>query len=151
MVSSCEQAPRRVERLSPDVARRDASVSQFETPGVDQRFPRSRRLTRRRQFLDVYERGRRLGSSSFTLFCLPNTIGRLRLGLTVPRKVGNAVFRNRVKRVLRDIFRRYQPPGDLSLDLVINAHRAFGRSTSQQIERELIHAIGRIADRGKRS
>jgi ribonuclease P protein component len=149
MASSCERARKRAGRSSPGVVGKDASASQSEPPAVDQRFPRSRRLTRRRQFLEVYKRGRRQGSSSFTLFFLPNTVGYFRLGLTVPRKVGNAVHRNRAKRVLRDIFRRHLPTVDPSLDLVINAHRAMAGRTSQQIERELIAAVGRIADRGK--
>ena len=149
MVSSFGCAHGEAGRLSPGGAGKDASASQSEAPRFGQRFPRCRRLTTRRQFLGVYRRGRRLGCSSFTLFCLPNSVGYFRLGLTVPRKVGKAVRRNRVKRVLRDAFRRYRPTDQLALDLVVDAHPGISGRTSSQIEREFLDAIEKIARRGR--
>ncbi len=57
------------------------------------------------------------------MFGLPNEEGGPRLGITVTRKVGNAVRRNRIKRVFREIFRQNLHQLDAALDLVINAHR----------------------------
>ena len=49
--------------------------------------------------------GKRFHSRSFTLFILPNGLERIRLGLSVSSRTGNAVRRNRTKRLLREFFR----------------------------------------------
>jgi ribonuclease P protein component len=63
--------------------------------------------------------------------------------------VGKAVRRNRIKRVLREAFRRHRPTDELALDLVVNAHPGISGRTSSQIEREFLDAIGKIARRGR--
>ncbi len=69
------------------------------------RLPKSAHLTLRREFLAVQERGRKLHSSAYVVLALPNALGCARLGVTVSRRVGNAVVRNRVKRWAREAFR----------------------------------------------
>ncbi len=128
-----------------DVAERVASVSRSEIPVADQRFPRSCRLTARRQFLEVYRRGRKARRPLFLVFGLPNEVGRCRLGITVTRKVGGAVARNRIKRVLRDLFRRNQATFDCPMDLVVNGQRAVLSMPAQRIEREFLSAIAELA------
>ena len=130
---------------SPGAAGKDASVSPSESPELDQRFSRSRRLTTRRQFLAVYDGGVRQGSSHLALFGLPNSVGCSRLGITVPKKVGKAVRRNRIKRVLREVFRRASIAG--SLDLVVNAHPQADQRTARELEVEFLDLIRRIQRR----
>ncbi|MGH9394813.1 MAG: ribonuclease P protein component [Terriglobales bacterium] len=75
-------------------------------------WPPSRRLLRRADFLAIYDQGMRRGSPHFTLF------GRLRrpcadraadrFGITVTRKLGNAVVRNRLRRRTRELLRRLE-------------------------------------------
>jgi ribonuclease P protein component len=72
------------------------------------------------------------------LFGLPNDLDHCRLGLTVSRKVGCAVVRNRVKRMLREIFRKRCQSVHPSFDLVVNARPGIARRDSGQLERELI-------------
>lgn len=120
-------------------------VGNGSPPDPDQRFPRSLRLTARRQFLAVYEGGYRVRSASFTLFGLRNDVGHCRLGITVTRKIGGAVVRNRVKRVVRDIFRRRRAEYDMPVDLVVNAHRSIVVRESRELEQELLSALRRLA------
>ena len=115
--------------------------------GVDRRFPRSCRLTTRRQFLTVYAEGRRVASKSFTFFGLPNSAETCRLGITVTRKVGGAVRRNRIKRRLRDVFRRNRAQLTPGFDLVINAHASIDVGDSAAIEAEFLRTFGRLARR----
>jgi len=129
---------------SPGAAGKDASVSPSESPELDQRFSRSRRLTTRRQFLAVYDGGVRQGSSHLALFGLPNSAGCSRLGITVPKKVGKAARRNRIKRVLREVFRRNRASIAGSLDLVVNAHPQAGQRTARELEVEFLDLIRRI-------
>jgi ribonuclease P protein component len=67
---------------------------------------RRNRLSRSRDFDDVYRRGRSVSTRFLTLywFTREEPVGAPRLGLAVPREVGNAVVRNRIKRQLRELF-----------------------------------------------
>jgi len=67
---------------------------------------RRNRLSRSRDFDDVYRRGRSVSTRFLTLywFTREDPVGDPRLGLAVPREVGNAVARNRIKRQLRELF-----------------------------------------------
>ena len=128
----------------PGVAGRGGSASPSEP---DQRFPRSCRLTARRQFLAVYDMGQRVTSRSFLLFGLPNAVGHPRLGITVTRKVGNAVRRNRAKRLLREVFRRHRLRLAPALDLVVNARPGMEALTYTELEAEFLSRFAQLARR----
>jgi len=73
---------------------------------MSQRTPqRGGRLSRSAEFDRVYRQGRSVANRHLILYTFPNEASaRLRLGLSVSRKVGGAVTRNRVKRLLREAF-----------------------------------------------
>jgi ribonuclease P protein component len=68
---------------------------------------RRNRLSRSRDFDAVYGRGRSVSTRFLTLYWFQReeTLGEPRLGFAVPKAVGNAVTRNRIKRQLREIMR----------------------------------------------
>jgi ribonuclease P protein component len=70
------------------------------------RAPRRRRLSRSAEFERVYRQGRSKGNRFLVLYAFPREEDAAgpRLGLSVSRRVGGAVERNRVKRVLREAF-----------------------------------------------
>jgi ribonuclease P protein component len=71
-----------------------------------ERFPKSRRIRRRGEFQRVFDLSHRTKGRYFTLLMAPNTAGTARLGIVASRKLGDAVRRNRAKRLIREIFRR---------------------------------------------
>lgn len=91
------------------------------------------RLSRSAEFERVYRHGRSTANRHLVLYTFPNaSTERPRLGLSVSRKVGGAVERNRVKRLLREAFAQVE--GDLQpgQDVVVVARP----SAAELIERE---------------
>ena len=91
-----------------------------------------RRLRRKREFDAVYAHGRRFGNSFFGVAACVNDKGWPRLGLAVAVKTaGNAVERNRIRRMIRESFRLHQHQIP-ALDLVVSARvRARGTVATQ--------------------
>ena len=86
---------------------------------ISYRFPHAHRLHGARAFRTVYDAKVRKHAGPLTVFCRPNGLGHGRLGLSVSRKVGNAVRRSRVKRMLREAFRLTGPERPAGFDLVV--------------------------------
>jgi len=99
---------------SPDVPTESAAGDT-----IRKRFGHGMRLHGQRVFQRVFQAKAKKHAGSLTVFAAPNEVGHPRLGLSVPRRVGTAVRRNRIKRRIREAFRLQQhelPPG---LDLVV--------------------------------
>jgi ribonuclease P protein component len=91
-------------------------------PRSGERFLPEERLRRRADYLRCYRTGRRRHGEIAILYFAPNELGHPRLGITASRKVGDAVVRHRLKRRIKEIYRRWQeraslPPMDLVLHL----------------------------------
>jgi ribonuclease P protein component len=99
----------------------------------------------------VHRAGIRSSDPFFMVIARPNGLGHPRLGLAVGVKsAGNAVNRNRIKRAVRELFRRRQqelPP----VDMVVNARAAAGKATNAQIAASLSALWARISERCARS
>lgn len=89
-----------------------------------ERFPRHLRIVRGSEYRSIYSEGRRTQTQWFVLFSRQNKLGHHRLGITVSRKVGSSVVRNRVKRLFREVFRRSHAEIPDSFDFVVNARQA---------------------------
>ncbi len=101
-------------------------------------WPKSARLRRRSDFLAVQDRGRRWSGPHFTVWFRPNGSIGARIGLTVSRRVGGAVVRNRVKRWLREAFRRSRtalPAVDLVCIARASATEAGWEGLSSEVSR----------------
>ncbi|HEY7369569.1 MAG TPA: ribonuclease P protein component [Thermoanaerobaculia bacterium] len=88
--------------------------------GVRETFSRDDRLRKRREFEECYASGVRASGRHLQVFVLP-AAGATRLGLSVPRRVGNSPTRNRIRRRLREIFRRHRALIPRPVSMVVNA------------------------------
>ncbi len=106
----------------------------------DQRLPTAKRIRKRHEFLRLQRVGRRHAGQRFVVITERRSNGLSRIGITVSRRVGGAVQRNRVKRLVREFFRRHQqqlPPQDV---LVI-ARPAAATISYVQVKDELGSAL----------
>jgi ribonuclease P protein component len=104
-------------------------------------FPKAARVRRRREFLALGRTARRIGAPHFTLLTQGGA-GTLRLGITVSRKVGGAVVRNRVKRRIRESFRRSPDRVRWGGDLIVIAKAGAGSISTGEVRKELAVALG---------
>ena len=87
------------------------------------KFPKSEKILNRADFVKLNRSGKRLYTKHFTLITKQNGQGVTRLGVTVSKKTGNAVKRNRVKRLIREFFRLNKTHFPQGHDIVIVAKK----------------------------
>ena len=106
-------------------------------------FSKKARLTRRSQFLSISRTGEKAFAPHFIIIHKNNDRLGQRLGITVSSKVGNAVIRNRVKRGLREFFRRQKHQFEMDQDTLIIARKGAGELSHANLHRELHRVIRR--------
>ena len=106
-------------------------------------FPRELRILRGADFRRILGRGWKWTTAHLVVHATPNELGVSRFGLTVSRKVGNAVVRNRVRRRLKEGFRRRfrQAVGTPCIDLVLRALPGAGSIPASELEAEVLAAL----------
>lgn len=84
--------------------------------------------------------GQRFYTANFGFCLAPSPSGRPRLGLVVTRRLGKAARRNRVKRLLREFFRRHKRELPTK-DLIITAKKGAAALNYQQVQVELARVL----------
>jgi ribonuclease P protein component len=102
------------------------------------RFPPALRLRKTREFERVYAAGRRARGRLFLVVTAENRLPFTRLGLSVGKRVGGAVRRNKIKRILREAFRRNRHRLPVGLDLVVVAEAGEGHYPYETAAEELV-------------
>ncbi len=96
-------------------------------------FTKEYRLLKRHDFLELSKNGKRVVNTDFIIIAAPGVTGRTRLGITVSKKVGCAVIRNRIKRLAREFFRlnRHHIEGCWDINLI--AKKSVAALTTKQV------------------
>jgi ribonuclease P protein component len=104
-------------------------------------YPKEARLRLQREFQAVRARGRRRSQTLVNVRVLSTDLGRARLGLASPRWYGDAIRRNRFRRLAREAFRsiRSRLP---SVDLLVEPRRDLKEPTLEGLVRDLLFAAG---------
>jgi ribonuclease P protein component len=100
-----------------------------------------KRLIKPEQFSLVYEKGVSLADRFLVLKALPNEFEYSRYGISVSKKVGNAVVRNRVKRVLREIIRL--SPLKSGWDIIFIARGPAASGEYRQLNKSAVNLLSR--------
>lgn len=109
-------------------------------------FTKQQKLRRPAEFRCVYDAKTKAGDEHLLVFALRNDLGTTRVGLSVSKKHGGAVQRNRVKRLLREAFRLHQHDLPQGLDLVLVPRPKSG-ATLADYSRSLIGCVRRVIKR----
>lgn len=101
-------------------------------------------LTRNYEYQRVYGRGKYASSRTLVVYVHPNRTGARRVGITTSRKVGKAVVRNRMRRLVRENMRLLYPSLPEGRDIVIVARKADKEATCAGVGRELRYLLIRL-------
>lgn len=110
-------------------------------------FPKTSRLLKTREFRRVYDEGIRSSSRLFTAFYLdtadPGRPTGARVGFTVPRAIGKAAVRNRIRRRIREAVRLDLPSFGAQWDVVVNPRRALADASFAEVRSEVRKLVGK--------
>lgn len=101
---------------------------------------KSYRVKRDKDFQQLFSKGQSCANRKFVVYALDRQQGHLRLGLSVSKKLGNAVKRNAIKRQLRHLIQEFTPKLQ-PYDLVIIARKGVEELTHAEIKQNLTHVL----------
>jgi ribonuclease P protein component len=124
------------------------------TSGVEMRgrfiFPARWRLRRQADFEQVHRGQAYAADDVLVVRACANGLGETRIGISLSRKVGTAVVRNRWKRLIREAFRQHRAELPAGLDLVVRTRKG-ARADADAVCRSLVELTRRVARRALRS
>jgi len=160
-LSTKQSPPRKKARLQGEDGNEERTGRSEAPPGEGPQAPdgspllrfdlsKETRLAKRAEFLRVYEQGTRFDGRYMTVFVLPNSLGRQRVGVTATKKaIGKAHDRNRAKRLLRESFRLSRNQLDkisVKYDWVLNARRTLLRVKLEKPLEEFSQIAARVSE-----
>lgn len=108
-------------------------------------MPDPKKLKKRSEFQRAYQNGSKHWNRYFVIYVLHTHFDHLRLGITVSKKAGNSVQRNRVKRLIRESFRHLGPQIQTAYDIVVVGRTPASRLKCQEAENALYSLFRRAA------
>ena len=107
-------------------------------------FPPEKRLHVSREYAIVWREGRKYHTGHLIVVAASGSVKTSRLGITVSRKVGNAVCRNRIKRWVREYYRQLAADRLPAVDINVVAKRHAGSLSHDELDQELQSAFVRL-------
>ncbi len=101
-------------------------------------FPQSVRLKTPAEFQAVYDRKRSVSDALLVVYAKESPLAHVRVGLSVSKKVGNAVARNRCKRLFREAFRLSQHDLPAGVDLIMIPRNVSREPTVAELSASLV-------------
>lgn len=106
-------------------------------------------IKKNRDFRRLYKSGKSSANGFLAVYCRRNRLGINRLGITTGTKLGNAVKRNRVRRLIRESYRLYEEGLARGYDIVVVARTRAAGATFREIDtalRALLKRLGAVGE-----
>lgn len=94
-----------------------------------------------KDFRRIYARGKSFAGGYVVVYCMKSKQREGHIGLTVGKAIGNAVRRNRAKRLMRESYRLLLPQIKQGYDFVVVARSRINGKTCQQVSKDLYYAM----------
>ncbi|MDB4625031.1 ribonuclease P protein component [Rubripirellula sp.] len=122
----------------------------FRTHNMRYSFGKTQRVTRSGDFTKIIRLGTCVADGTLVLFALPTTPedNTIRIGITIPKKTGNAVQRNRWKRLIRESFRVQQATLPSGYEFIVRPKRGASPSWTA-IAKSIPHLARKAAKRAR--
>lgn len=113
------------------------------------------RLTRREDFNKVYRYGKSAANHQFVVYFMAQPAAvegnGFRLGISVSKKVGNAVVRNRIRRLVKEIVRAHGDKIAPRTDMILIARKPAAEMEFAEMEKSVLHVLKRAGVIGKKA
>lgn len=98
-------------------------------------------IKRNKEFFKIYRKGKYYTSRNLTIYVLENYLGIKRIGVTASKKVGNSVTRNRIKRLVKESYRKIEGRVLSGYDIVCVIRKNAIKPTYYDISREMNYLL----------
>lgn len=100
------------------------------------------RVKKNKEFQEAFKKGKSFANRQFVVYTLKKTDQEhFRIGLSVSKKIGNAVMRNQIKRYVRQAFLELEGEINNQFDLIIIARKPVADMGFHEIKKSLIHVL----------
>ncbi|MBC8586711.1 ribonuclease P protein component [Paratissierella segnis] len=99
------------------------------------------RLRKNIEFKRVYNKGKNYWNGDLTLYVKKNGLRETRLGITITKKIGNAVVRNKIRRRIKEIYRLNHHRVKNGYDLIFIPKKNVVGLSYKELEKSLIHVL----------
>jgi ribonuclease P protein component len=100
-------------------------------------------LKNNREFRKVYDNGKSLSNRFLVMFYIKNGLSFNRIGFSTTKKLGNAIIRNRIKRLIKEAFRLNSENIDNGYDIIFLARIRSNTSNYKDIEKSVLNLLKR--------
>ena len=99
------------------------------------------RVKKEKDFNAIFQEGKSVANRKFVVYRLENSEQHFRVGLSVSKKLGNAVTRNQIKRRIRHVLIAHKDQIIENLDFVVIARKGVEEMNYTEIEKNLLHVL----------
>jgi len=110
-------------------------------------FSKESRILKRSDFIRLSEENRKVQNQHFVALFSKSATGRTRLGITVTKRVGNAVARNKLKRYVREFYRQQHETDQKKIDINIIVKKDAAGLPPNEAHRSLKHIFSKVREK----